>query len=96
MTETSQLVQELWHFVDVLPVGQAFLCTILFISPSYLAMNILLQAVMEGYVPGAGDGTAGRPLGVGGGASSCSLSGRAATIRPLTAAYQASSGPNQV
>ena len=51
---------------------------------------------MEGYVPGAGDGTAGRPLGVGGGVSSCSLSGRAATIRPLTAAYQASSGLNQV
>jgi nuclear pore complex protein Nup53 len=56
------------------------------------------KAVMEGYVPGAGDGATARALGGGGGASSGPLgsSGRPATIRPLTAAYQASSGPNQV
>ena len=53
---------------------------------------------MEGYVPGAGDGATARALSGGGGASSGPLgsSGRPATIRPLTAAYQASSRPNQV
>jgi nuclear pore complex protein Nup53 len=53
------------------------------------------KAVMEGYVPGAGDGATARALGGVGGALSGPL-GRPATIRPLTAAYQASSGPNQV
>ena len=53
---------------------------------------------MEGYVPGAVDGATARALS-GGGAPSGPLvtsSSRPATIRPLTAAYQASSGPNQV
>ena len=58
-------------------------------------MCVCSQAVMEGYVPGAGDGATARALGGVGGALFGPL-GRPATIRPLTAAYQASSGPNQV
>ena len=60
-----------------------------------MGVCVCSQAVMEGYVPGAGDGATARALGGVGGALSGPL-GRPATIRPLTAAYQASSGPNQV